>query len=115
MTEPNDNAIKGTPLEELVKQANLGLRIPDRDAQLGPSKNELELGKRISELEEELAAAKQDLQDAQDRLAHVEPVFALAHGMYKIPNPYSQGQKQMEIFEYFRKHRYADWYEENGL
>lgn len=107
MNEQNYNAIRGTPLEALVKQAQEQNLIPDT--------TELDLRKRIDELEEELAQAKQDLQDAKDRLEHVEPVFALAHQMYKIPNPYSQGQKQMEIFEYFRKHRYADWYQENGL
>ena len=71
--------------------------------------------KELAELQQENVQLKQDLVDARDRLAHVEPIFHMAKEMYRIPNPYSQGQKQAEICAYFRAHKYADWYEENGL
>jgi hypothetical protein len=113
MIEANENAIKGTPLYDLVKQAQEVAELSQGSIHLTP--NESRLHKRVDELEEELAAAKQDLQDAQDRLFHVEPVFSLAKDMYFHQNPYLQGAKQAEICEYFRSRGYKDYFQENGL
>lgn len=63
----------------------------------------------------EVAKLKADLATAQERLFHIEPVFHLAHAMFKIPNPYSRDKAQADILTYFRDKGYTDWYDENGV
>lgn len=71
--------------------------------------------KELAELQQENVQLKQELLDSQDRLAHVEPVFAMAKDLAYHVNPYLQGEKQAQITAWFSRNGYKNYHEDHNL